>query len=332
MTIFGWDSSHYDAPTIGAAIAEGFSFFTHKAGGDSASGDPELAAWWGNVRGTDPGQALLGTYWVPRPDLNPNPAREAERWIATLDVRCPGWRLREHILQMDAEVWNGNPATKPGKAYLQALGDRIVTLAPKLRPICYASAGQYGDSLAGLTFPLWNARYVLGYQTGTASELYARSGGDSGKGWNKYSGQVPAVWQFTSSATIAGQTTCDANAFRGTLKELKTLVAPGWAREDLTMSTDDFVKAFQDPQVQAAFNTMQAGAISKIKSYDFADGKDPHGQATWAEHMGHAPNTSGGRTEQAVADLTAKVDKLTALLEAHISGVIEGGSSTGVTG
>lgn len=42
MTIFGCDMSHFDAPDIGSAIAEGIVFLTHKAGGDRD--DPELGA------------------------------------------------------------------------------------------------------------------------------------------------------------------------------------------------------------------------------------------------------------------------------------------------
>jgi hypothetical protein len=52
--------------------------------------------------------------------------------------------------------------------------------------------------------------------------------GDSSSRWNAYSGQVPEILQYSSSATIGGQTTCDANAYRGTLAELTALLAPGW--------------------------------------------------------------------------------------------------------
>ena len=35
MAIYGWDLSHYDSPDSRRAVDEGFSFFTHKAGGDA---------------------------------------------------------------------------------------------------------------------------------------------------------------------------------------------------------------------------------------------------------------------------------------------------------
>src|SRR3954470_23701657 len=99
MTIFGWDMSHFDAPSIGTAVSEGISFITHKAGGDTLYGDPELGAWWRTVKDTDPAKVLLGTYWIPRPDLYPNAESRARDWLDMLDAQCPGWREREHILQ-----------------------------------------------------------------------------------------------------------------------------------------------------------------------------------------------------------------------------------------
>lgn len=235
MTIFGWDMSNWDNPSIGNAVGEGFAFITHKAGGDTRDGDQELGAWWRSVKGTDPAKTLLGTYWVPRPDMYPNAASEPGRWLAMLDANCPGWRDRPHMLQIDAERWPAGDQTKPSKAYIQSIASRLRGLMPKLVPIVYASAGQYGNSLTGLGLPLWNANYPSS-MTGAASAIYAHVGGDSGPGWVRYSGQIPAVWQFTSSATIAGQTTCDANAYRGTLAQLTALVAPGWEVPDVNLT------------------------------------------------------------------------------------------------
>lgn len=239
MTIYGWDMSHYDAPSLGSALAEGITFITHKAGGDGH--DPELAPWWKGVKGLDPARYLLGTYWIPRPDLHPSASGTADDWLATLDADCPGWRDREHALEMDAERWPaGGDRTKPNKGYLQTLGNRLVAKMPRLRPLCYASEGQYGDSLKGLTFPLWNANYPSSTRRGF-KDAYAHAGGDSGPGWVAYSGQMPVLWQYTSSATIGGQTTSDANAFRGTLDQLKALVAPGW-KDDLEMTEAEMDK------------------------------------------------------------------------------------------
>lgn len=233
MTIYGWDMSHFDAPSIGDAVDEGFAFITHKAGGDKD--DAEIGAWWSGVKGLG-GEVLLGAYWVLYPG---SPTARADAFLSRLDDRCPGWRLRPFILQVDCEKWGGDAGTVPPRADIKAFCDRLHAKMPKLKPIVYAPEWVYHDSLTGLGYPLWASAYVTG--SGTASALYAKAGGDSSSRWDAYSGQTPAVLQFTSSAVIAGQTTCDANAFRGTLAELTALVAPGW-EIDMALTQDDFDK------------------------------------------------------------------------------------------
>jgi hypothetical protein len=227
MTIYGWDMSHYDAPGIGDAVSEGFVFLTHKAGGDSL--DDEIGAWWKGVKGLGAG-VLLGAYWVLYPG---SPTGRADQFLARLDATCPGWRNRPFMLQVDCEKWGGDPGTVPSKTDIKAFCDRLVAKCPKLRPIVYAPEWVYGDKLAGLGYPLWQSAYVSG--SGAASKLYP---GDSSSKWDPYSGQTPAILQFTSSATIAGQTNSDANAYRGTLAQLTALVAPGWT-DDMSLTGED---------------------------------------------------------------------------------------------
>jgi hypothetical protein len=79
-----------------------------------------------------------------------------------------------------------------------------------------------------------HSSYVSG--SGGFKTLYP---GDKSSRWAAYSGQPPAILQHSSSATIGGQTTSDANAYRGTLAELIKLAAPGWVE---TMDwTDDVI-------------------------------------------------------------------------------------------
>jgi hypothetical protein len=318
MTIFGNDCSHFDAPDTRPMFADGITFQTHKAGGDKD--DAELGQWWTYVRGYRD-RVLLGAYWVLYPG---RPAARAEAFIARLDSQCPGWRDAPFILQADCEKWNGDPGTVPSIAEINAFCDRLVQLAPKLRPIGYLPPWVYPNA-AAFRYPLWASRYGSN-PTGHYRELYP---GDSSLRWSDY-GHVPAILQYGSNTIIGNQTTCDANAFRGTLAELTALAAPGWAQEgnDLTMDQAEFnamtIKAYKDPAVQGAFNTMLAGAISNIQSYDFADGKTPHGIATLNELIGAADNTSGGRVEKRVTDIDAKLDRLTEDLLAHFTGIKEG--------
>jgi GH25 family lysozyme M1 (1,4-beta-N-acetylmuramidase) len=217
VTIYGVDLSHYDNPNVRGALDEGFSFMTHKAGGDAI--DAELGAWWSNVRTLPEDRMLLGAYWVLYPG---NPAGRADAFLTRLDSQCPGWRDRDaFILQADCEKWGGDPSTMPGRSDIQTFCDRLHARTG-LVPVVYAPRWAYGDTLTGLDYPLWASSYVTG--SGAASSLYP---GDTSSRWAAYSGQTPAILQFTSSATIAGQTTCDANAHRGTLTDLKALVTGG---------------------------------------------------------------------------------------------------------
>jgi hypothetical protein len=220
MPIYGWDMSHYDAVTGTTAekvIAEGFSFVTHKAGGDA--NDVEIDDFWTEFK-NHRDKLLVGAYWVLYPG---NPVAKANKFCDRLDSTCPGWGDKPFILQVDCEKWNNDSSTVPSKADIKAFCDRLRQRAPKLMPIVYAPEWVYGDKLAGLGYPLWASAYVGG--SGAASKLYP---GDSSSKWDAYSGQTPLILQFTSSATIAGQTTCDANAYKGSLAGLTSKLAPGF--------------------------------------------------------------------------------------------------------
>jgi hypothetical protein len=224
MTIYGWDMSHYDAPSIGSAVSQGISFITHKAGGDAT--DAELDNWWTGVRNL-PESVVLGAYWVQYPG---NPAGRADSFLARLDAACPGWRDRDSfILQIDAEIWGGNAGTKPSLVEINAFGDRLVSrTGGKYRPVAYAPKWVY-PNVAGLRYPVWASSYVTG--SGGFKALYP---GDGSSRWNAYGGPV-SILQYSSSATIGGQTTSDANAFKGTVDQLKALVTPGRDIEEVDM-------------------------------------------------------------------------------------------------
>jgi hypothetical protein len=290
MTIYGWDLSHYDGPDSRRAVAEGFSFFTHKAGGDAL--DTELGAWWSLMKGYR-GQALLGAYWVLYPG---SPAARANAFIARLDAQCSGWRDGPFILQVDCERWGGDQGTVPGKADIRAFCDRLRYLAPKLMPVVYAPKWVYGDSLSGLGYPLWASNYVTG--SGSASALYP---GDGSSRWDSYSGQVPLILQFTSSATIAGQTTCDANAYRGTLAQLTAKLAPGWAQED------EEAMAFID--TQAKFND----ALDTYFAAQAKDSKNPVGGCVTGHVVGNAASTVGLLLQVSTNNTTAALPQLAAI-------------------
>lgn len=265
MTLYGWDKSHYDGPGGNAlAVSDGFRFITHKAGGDGR--DAELGDWWSSAKKIKRQDCLLGAYWVLLPG---HPVRRADQFIARLDRLCDGWRERPFMLQVDCEIWGGKRSTLPSLDEIKAFCDRLRARMPGLRPIVYGPKWCYGRDLTGLGYPLWASSYVKG--KGSARQLYP---GDHSRRWNAYSGAVPAILQFTSRATIAGQTTCDANAFRGSLADLTALVAPGWAQpaapkahpaallapaKENAMNLDDKVgsKAFANRTVRNVLNDLE---------------------------------------------------------------------------
>jgi hypothetical protein len=231
MTIYGSDVSHYDAADTRAMFSDGIVFQTHKAGGDS--NDAELASWWNYVKGHRD-RVMLGAYWVLYPG---NPSSRADSFLARLDSQCPGWRDGPFILQADCEKWNNDVSTVPPVSEVNAFCDRLAAKMPKLKPIGYLPDWVYGD-ISGFRYPLWSSKYVTG--SGGYRSLYP---GDSAKQWAAYGGKSPSVLQYTSSATIGGQTTCDANAFRGTLADLTELLAPGWKNyleDDMAISEAEF--------------------------------------------------------------------------------------------
>jgi lysozyme len=303
MTIFGADMSHYDSPPAGSRlVAEGFSFITHKAGGDA--NDTELGAWWNGVKGSR-GQLLPGAYWVLYPG---SPTSRADMFLSRLDDQCPGWRDGPFILQIDAEIWGGDSATKPSVAECNTFADRLRAKAPKLMPIGYLPDWVYGDSVSAFRYPLWASSYVSG--SGAASDLYP---GDNSSHWASYGGRTPDVLQFSSSATIVGQTTCDANAYRGTLAELTNLLAPGW-EIDMPFTADDLATMMNTDGVLAS----PAGSVN-------SDGT-PNAYWAFATYVKDT-NAKVRQLQSAVAVLAAKpgatvdVASLAADLEPLINGM-----------
>jgi len=231
MTTYGWDASHYDGVLtlvdLQRAHSEGIEFFTHKLGeglgGEDTTQGTALAA------ARDAGIKIIGGYWFCHGE--DDPVAEATKFVAMADKDEPWWRTFEGwFWQTDAETETGH--TKPSKSWIQKFSDELDRLTKRVI-VTYASHGQYGDSLTGLTYPLWNANYPSSAQK-PFKELYP---GDSYPGWSEYSGQVPVFCQYASSATIAGKTTCDANAFRGTFADLEKFIIGSSGGGDIPVST-----------------------------------------------------------------------------------------------
>lgn len=244
MTIFGWDASHYDGTlslaTMQRAKSEGIEFFTHKLGEGANQSDNDLTAAGALTNAKSAGISVLGGYWFCHGD---SPAvAQADLFVAVADAMVPWWRTHPHwVWQPDCETESGHG--KPSPTWIKEFSDRLTAKTGRL-VIVYASHGMYANTLTGLAHPLWNANYPSSRQAGF-KDLYP---GDSYSGWTKYSGQTPEIAQYSSTATIAGKTTCDANAFRGTLAQLQALVTgvPGAPTNPSTPDTGDDMATAQE--------------------------------------------------------------------------------------
>jgi hypothetical protein len=220
VTLQGWDASHYDGPLsraiLARAYAEGIRFFTHKiAEGlqdtEGSLDDTALAA------ARDVGMPFVGGYFVAR--TNATPAAQVGRWVQLADAGEGWWRaFPGWFWQVDLERWSyDNVPASVGIDCARRLRD-----ATGRAVILYASRGQYGDQLTGWDGPLWNADYRGG--PGYPGDGWVAADKGAPAGWAPYSGKVPAILQYTSSATIAGLTTCDANAFRGSVADFAAMI------------------------------------------------------------------------------------------------------------
>lgn len=225
--LWGWDASHHDwgrgPMDIAAAVRDGISFMTHKVGEARTVTDDRFDEFY--TRAKLAGVQLLGGYYVNHPG---DQFVQADRFLALLDARAPGWRTGPFILQVDAERFDYMDRA-PNLSEIRAFCDRLVARTQgRFRPVVYAPKWLYGDTLRGLGYPLWASQYG----TNPAVPYRQAYPGDGSTRWAAYSGQTPVILQFGSRTVIGRQPTCDANAYRGTIEQLRALAYPSYASEE----------------------------------------------------------------------------------------------------
>jgi GH25 family lysozyme M1 (1,4-beta-N-acetylmuramidase) len=234
VAIYGWDASNHDwgrgSMNFVAAKQAGISFFVHKCtDGDRYYRDPYFARAMAGAKSA--GIPLLGAYHVL---WNKNPLPQMDWFMSILDKDAPGWRHGGFILQLDCEPFGYNggapspPTIKTAADYLKA--------KTGYTPVVYGPKWVYGDSLHGLGYPLWASNYGT-----NASNTLAglRAIADNSARWSTYSGQTPAILQFGSKAVIGTQSTCDVNAYRGTLADLRALIGSRSTESAVISEGDD---------------------------------------------------------------------------------------------
>jgi glycosyl hydrolase family 25 len=211
VTVFGWDASHYDAPPT---ARDGVDFYTHKVTeGDGYFLDTEYRSAITAAR--DLGIPILGSYHVQHGGRTVSYVTQAAWWVKTVDQLTPWWRSHPcWTWQIDAEKFDY--MTPPTIDDVNHLGDEVVRLTgcPPARVLAYAPPWFYGAALTGLRYRLWSSNYG----TDAAGAYRIIYPGDTSPRW--HAPVEPLILQYSSQATIAGQSTCDANAYRGTLDEL----------------------------------------------------------------------------------------------------------------
>lgn len=246
MTEFGWDASDYDwDPSRGpmdlkAAKQAGIMFFSHK----STELSPEELYTHDNYgeameRARDAGIEFLAAYVVPRSGVRVD--EQVDTFLTYIDKHTPWWRsFPGFFLQTDLEHWAYNAVQdEVGETMVRSLR----TLTQKT-VFLYASKGHYGDSIDADMIK-WNANYAPEHApTRDFRDIYRGVGGDNGPGWESYSGAAPVIWQYASDATIGRQTTCDANAFRGTVDDFRKLIEPNVPTVALTPEQLVYNQAF----------------------------------------------------------------------------------------
>lgn len=216
MAIYGYDGSDFTH----VMDFSGLSFVTHKAT-EADDGEIYYHNQFGPVMRTarDQGVPFLGAYVVPRSG-DPGPGEEAQIAIDFVRQEAP-W-LFDHpgfFWQVDLENWPYD-AVSAGEG--DALADELQARTGK-PVVIYASKGQYGESVITDGRPLWNANYN-GSGSGTFVQQYENAGGDGNPAWGAYSGQVPAILQYSSDSIFADGRAGDANAFRGNVTEFSALL------------------------------------------------------------------------------------------------------------
>lgn len=230
MTIYGWDASDFDWPRgpmdLAAAYRDGIRFFTHKAW----EGSSVRHVHYGEVmnRARAAGIPFLGAYFVPRTPGNNGHGpieQQVARFLAYVDKQTPWWRdFAGWFWQVDTEKWSSNGVVYDvvNPRYGAQSCDLLQGTTGR-RALHYAPKWAYGDTVPG-DHPLWASSYVKG--SSYPGDNWTGNPPGSG-GWAPYSGRTPTILQYSSTATIGRQSTCDANAFRGDETAFRKMIGGG---------------------------------------------------------------------------------------------------------
>lgn len=204
MTLYVADIASYQQGLVPAQLRPDIAALIVKCTQGTTYVDPDYAAWLDEARASG---LLVGAYHYVD---GSNPAAQAA-WLKA-NIIDPSL-----IVMLDEEQV-GLPQTLEVADAMTAEGlhVRLVYLARSYwsaigSPDLSAPFGHRGIGLVNAAYPSAHAAKPV--------QLYP---GDGSAAWNQYGGATPTLWQFTDSATEAGQR-IDVNAFRGSLAQLTNL-------------------------------------------------------------------------------------------------------------
>lgn len=226
MPIFGVDVSHHQpALNFVQMKREGIEFAIFKASEGATFVDSDFID---NVARANAAGMLVAAYHYVRSNSS---ARAQAQHVRNI---VPSWMP----VIPDVEHNSGQiQLVRDFVAELRRLGYHV--------PLTYLPLWYWRDhmgrpDLRGLP-PLWSSRYPDNQQDTLLNEW----ADVPANYWNGYGGLEVAMLQFTSSARIAGYGPLDANAYRGSLEGLKTLL--GYASPqpvETPMEEEDGMKTF----------------------------------------------------------------------------------------
>lgn len=128
---------------------------------------------------------------------------------------------------------------------VRAVRDGLAGFAPSVG--LYLNPEDYRAHAGGADLSDWDWVWKAAYpydRRGYASVLYDLA---PDWGWGALGNHTPEIWQFTSTATVAGLSEVDANAFRGTREQLHQLLYKAATLEEgFTMADIQEIKDYID--------------------------------------------------------------------------------------
>lgn len=327
---WAWDVSSYDHARgpldMALAVQQGVALVTHKATEGTNYQDPYWAATYRSMAASR--LAAYGAYHVLYPGGMVSIAAQVAFFTGVLDATAPGWRADPRfVIQLDAERFS-YMAAAPSVAECNQFRAAVIGARGGGDVAGYLPRWLYGDSAAAYSGPLWSSAYVAG--TGSPAAIYP---GDSGPGWAPYGSKAPLIWQFTSSATIAGQAPSDANAIRIGAGQLLAVLTggigvgdadnwakaysqgvPAWTTEGGTKLSNEPVNwRIRDEAWQKAMTATLAAQAAQITALGAALAKvlEAGGSADSAAVIAHIDQVAAAESAT-VAALKAELDQLKA--------------------